>query len=223
VKLLLVDSSEVFRLGLRALLAGPHGDGIEIIGDCGDAATACQLAAAHAPDLVVTDLHLRDQNGVMLTRELRKVHPTVRVLILALQAPEAVVHQALAAGAGGYLLKWQTPVDIRDGIRMVGGGASVLPRGFRGGAITRAGRRARPPLTIERLSHREREIFDLVVWGNSNKQIAERLAISIKTVETHRGHINGKLRIRTSADIVRLASIWGVIGGSNGGQARAAN
>ena len=64
---------------------------------------------------------------------------------------------------------------------------------------------------IERLSQRERQIFDLVVWGSSNKQIAGRLGISIKTVETHRGHINGKLRVHTSADIVRLASLWGML------------
>jgi DNA-binding CsgD family transcriptional regulator len=63
---------------------------------------------------------------------------------------------------------------------------------------------------IERLSQRERQIFDLVIWGSSNKQIAGRLGISIKTVETHRGHINGKLRVHTSADIVRLASLWGL-------------
>ena len=83
------------------------------------------------------------------------------------------------------------------------------------------GRQERGAHGIERLSQRERQIFDLVIWGASNKQIAGRLGISIKTVETHRGHINGKLRVHTSADIVRLASLWGLFladhdGGSSG-------
>src|SRR5205814_3149508 len=99
-------------------------------------------------------------------------------------------------------------------IRSVGRGELVLP----------AGVAAPPPRVvgagtdknggthgIERLSQRERQIFDLVIWGSSNKQIAGRLGISIKTVETHRGHINGKLRVHTSADIVRLASLWGIL------------
>jgi two-component system response regulator NreC len=124
------------------------------------------------------------------------------------------VHQALGAGAAGYILKSQSPDEILSAVRAVGNGEVVLPPGVAAPPPRPVGRsdRNRPIVhAIERLSQREREIFDLVVWGASNKQIAGRLGISIKTVETHRGHINGKLRVHTSADIVRLASLWGMI------------
>lgn len=212
VNLLLVDSSKVFRMGMRALLEGSEPP-IPVVAECADAVSACDRVAAGGIDLVVTDLHLLDRNGLLLTRDLRRQSPTVKVMLLAVQAPEAIVHQAIAAGATGYALKWQAPDEIVDAIRRVAAGGTAMPRGWRAESeeATAVGRPARGPQTLERLSQREREIFDLVVWGYSNKQIAERLSISIKTVETHRGHINGKLRVHTSADMVRVASLLGVL------------
>ncbi len=212
MKLLLVDGSTIFRMGFRALCATT--EDLSLVGECGDAAEACVQAAALAPDVLVTDLHLPDRNGVALARELSRTMPAVRVLLLAPQGPEAIVHQALAAGATGYVLKGQPPDDVLSGVRAVGRGEMVLPLGITPPAPRPVGRNERNRAVahaIERLSQRERQIFDLVVWGNSNKQIAGRLGISIKTVETHRGHINGKLRVHTSADIVRLASLWGML------------
>ncbi|HVZ86762.1 MAG TPA: response regulator transcription factor [Polyangia bacterium] len=215
MKLLLVDSSTVFRMGLRVALAEApdHGD-LDIVGECGETAEALALTAALAPDLVVTDLHLIDRNGIALARELGRTSPAPRVLLLAPHAPEAIVHQALGAGAAGYAFKAQPPAEIVAAIRRAGAGELVLPPGVPAPAPRTVGRGERNPggHAIERLSQRERQIFDLVVWGSSNKQIAGRLGISIKTVETHRGHINGKLRVHTSADIVRLASLWGMVG-----------
>jgi two-component system response regulator NreC len=125
----------------------------------------------------------------------------------------------MASGASGYVLKWQPPAEILDAIRQVAAGRTAVPRGWQALAEhgAEAGPQTRAPQTVEKLSHREREVFDLVIWGYSNKQIADRLTISIKTVETHRGHINGKLRVHTSADMVRLASLWGILtpGGDN--------
>lgn len=217
MKLLLVDPSTIFRIGLRSALTGPAHeatDDLDVVGECGDGATACRLAADLAPDVVVSELHLTDRNGIALVRELGRTAPGVRVLILAANGPEAIVHQALSAGAGGYLLKAQPPAEVVAAIRRVGAGEPVLPPGVTAPPPRAVGARAdKNPggHAIERLSQRERQIFDLVVWGSSNKQIAGRLGISIKTVETHRGHINGKLRVHTSADIVRLASLWGML------------
>jgi DNA-binding NarL/FixJ family response regulator len=217
VKLLLVDSSTIFRMGLRAALAEAPGTGdLNVVGECPDGRTAVELAVALGADVVVTDLHLEDRNGIALARELARTAPASRVLILALHGPEAMVHQALGAGADGYALKGQSPAEIIAAIRSVGLGEQVLPPGIAPPAPRQVGSGARAEKqlvghAIERLSQRERQIFDLVVWGSSNKQIAGRLGISIKTVETHRGHINGKLRVHTSADIVRLASLWGML------------
>jgi DNA-binding NarL/FixJ family response regulator len=213
VKLLLVDPSSIFRMGLRTVLAQASGsDDLQVVGECADGATALTLASALAPDLVISDVHLADRNGIGLCRELGRMVPPARVLILATHGPEAIVHQALSAGAGGYALKGQTADEVVAAIRSVGLGELVLPPGVSAPPPRVVG--GEKPVTthaIERLSQRERQIFDLVVWGSSNKQIAGRLGISIKTVETHRGHINGKLRVHTSADIVRLASLWGML------------
>ncbi len=215
MKLLLVDSSTIFRMGLRAALAETPGAGdLSVVGECSDGVTACRLAAELAPDVVVSGLHLTDRNGIALVRELGRAVPTARVMILAPHGPEAIVHQALGAGAGGYALKGQSPAEVVAAIRSVGLGELVLPPGVTAPPPRAVGGRADKNAgthAIERLSQRERQIFDMVVWGSSNKQIAGRLGISIKTVETHRGHINGKLRVHTSADIVRLASLWGML------------
>jgi len=214
VKLLLVDGSTIFRMGLRAVFSSPEASDLSVVGECREGAEAVSLAATLAPDLVLTELHLPDRNGIALTRELGRTMPGTRVLVLAAHAPEAIVHQALGAGAAGYVLKGQSPQEILDAVHAVARGELALPPGVAAPPPRPVGRsdRNRPIVhAIERLSQREREIFDLVVWGASNKQIAGRLGISIKTVETHRGHINGKLRVHTSADIVRLASLWGMI------------
>ena len=214
MKLVLVDGSTIFRMGLRALFTGPGAGDLSVVGECGDGAQGSALAAALQPDVVVTELHLPDRNGIALTRELARTAPSVHVLVLAAHAPEAIVHQALGAGAAGYVLKGQPPEEVLAAVRAVARGELVLPPGVSAPPprpVSRSDRNRTALHSIERLSQREREIFDLVVWGASNKQIAGRLGISIKTVETHRGHINGKLRVHTSADIVRLASLWGMI------------
>jgi two-component system response regulator NreC len=220
VNLLLVDSSTIFRMGLRAALAAaPEATGLTVIAECGEGRQARELALALVPDVVITDLNLPDLNGIALTRELARAVPTVRVLMLAGHGPAAIVHQAVGAGVAGYALKAQPAAEIVAAIAAVGRGELVLPPGIAVPAAGAAGRGERNGTShsIERLSQRERQIFDLVVWGSSNKQIAGRLGISIKTVETHRGHINGKLSVHTSADIVRLASLWGMLasGASN--------
>lgn len=225
MKLLLVDGSTIFRMGLRAVFSAAEAAGLSVVGECSDAAQGQALAASLAPDVVVTELHLPAGNGIALTRELGRTVPDARVLVLAAHAPEAIVHQAIGAGASGYALKSQTPEELVAAVQAVAGGQLVLPAGISPPPPRPIGRvdRNRPVVhSIERLSQREREIFDLVVWGASNKQIAGRLGISIKTVETHRGHINGKLRVHTSADIVRLASLWGMIAPQSAASAVAA-
>jgi two-component system, NarL family, response regulator NreC len=215
MKLLLVDPSIIFRMGLKAVLAeAPGASDLEVVGEAGDGRIAAELVVALGAEVVVAELHLGDRNGIALARQLGRTAPAVRLLILAQHGPEAIVHQALAVGAGGYAVKGQSPAEIVAAIRSVALGELVLPPGVAPPPPRLVGARPDkrgPSHAIERLSERERQIFDLVVWGSSNKQIAGRLGISIKTVETHRGHINGKLRVHTSADIVRLASLWGML------------
>lgn len=212
MRVVLVDPSPMFRTGFRAALAAvPGADDIVVVGECEDGPTAARLVAALGPQLVVSDLHLGDQSGIELARELARTEPSVRILILASHGPEAVVHHAIAAGATGYVLKRQAVDVIIGAVKAVGEGNLVLPPGVSEPRRrrTRKGEEVLSPLDL--LSLREREIFDLVISGCSNRDVAARLGISVKTIETHRAHINGKLRVRATADMVRLASVLGML------------
>lgn len=211
MRIVLVDSSEIFRMGMRALLADTRD--LTVVAEAADGQTALAAVRAHDPDLVITDLELADQSGVALAGALREIAPTARVLVVAATANEVIVRQALVAGIGGYVLKRQTPAEILAAVRDVAAGHRVTPAETREGAApgdAGAPRAARAAI-LERLSTREREIFHLIIWGQTNKQVAVKLGISVKTVETHRSHINGKLQVHSAAELVRLASLCGAL------------
>lgn len=208
MRILLVDASEVFRMGMRALLADARD--VVVAGEAGDAATALAAVRADAPELVVADLELPDGGVVALASAVRELAPETRILVLAATANEVSVRQATIAGVGGYVLKSQPPREILAALRDVAAGRQVAP------PPTREESRAdetdvRRAVVLDRLSTREREIFDLIIWGQTNKQVASKLGISVKTVETHRSHINGKLQVHSAAELVRLASLCGVL------------
>jgi DNA-binding NarL/FixJ family response regulator len=217
LRIVLVDASEVFRMGMRALFA-EAGD-LVVAGEAADTTTALGAVRAYAPELVVADLEFPGGGVVALATAARTLAPGARILVLAATANEVSVRQAAVAGAGGYVLKSQPPREILAALREVAAGRPISPpptreepRGEETG-IPRAGRSA----VLDRLSAREREIFDLIIWGQTNKQVATKLGISVKTVETHRSHINGKLQVHSAAELVRLASLCGALaaGGEN--------
>jgi DNA-binding NarL/FixJ family response regulator len=211
VKLALADSSKVFRMGMRALLA-EAGD-VMVVADVADGAGVLAAVETQAIDVVVCDLELADRSAILLASALREVAPATRVLVLAAGAIDSTVKQTLLAGVIGYALKSQTPAEILTAIREVSAGRRVLPPRHEeavgaASGLSHLGNRAS---ALDRLSAREREIFDLIIWGQTNKQVAVKLGISVKTVETHRSHINGKLQVHSAAELVRLASLCGVL------------
>jgi DNA-binding NarL/FixJ family response regulator len=209
LRIILVDASEVFRMGMKALLADARD--LTVVAEATDAATALAAVRAQAPEVVVTDLELPDDSGVTLAGAIREQAPATRVLLLAEMANEVAIRQAELAGVGGYVLKSQPAREIIAAVREAAAGRRVEPprtrEAVRDGESPRAARAA----VLERLSAREREIFDLIIWGQTNKQVAVKLGISVKTVETHRSHINGKLQVHSAAELVRLASLCGVL------------
>jgi DNA-binding NarL/FixJ family response regulator len=212
LRIVLVDSSEIFRMGMRALLADARD--CSVVAEAKDSQSALEAVRAHAPDLLITDLEFGDQSGVALAGMLREVAPGTRVLVVATAANEVVVRQALVAGVAGYVLKRQPSNEILAAIREVAAGQRVTPAETHavGEAPNGAGepRLARAAI-LDRLSTREREIFNLIIWGQTNKQVAVKLGSSVKTVETHRSHINGKLQVHSAAELVRLASLCGAL------------
>jgi two-component system response regulator NreC len=209
VRIVLADPSKVFRMGMCALLQGARD--LTVVAEANDGAAVLAAAAGQAVDVVVTDLELPDRSAILLASALRNVAPRARVLVLGAVVSDALVRQALAAGITGYVLKRQPPEEILGAIREVSAGRRVLPeRNDESGAPTFSSRSGRAG-ALDRLSAREREIFNLIIWGKTNKQVALLLGISVKTVETHRSHINGKLQVHSAAELVRLASLCGVL------------
>lgn len=213
LRVALVDDHQLFRAGLRLALA-PEPD-IEIAGEAADAREALRLVKETKPDLVVLDVALPDGDGITAAHEMIRRDPAARILILTATTNDLLVRRAFATGAGGYALKTDDVDEIISAIRLVRAGNRYLSPFFadRKEALLDSGAaRSRgdgDPLT--ELSHREREVCDLVLRSLTNQDIAHTLGISIKTVETHRARINQKLGVHSTGQLMRLAALRGII------------
>lgn len=213
LRLVIVDDHPVLRDGLRAVL-GPQ-PGFEVVGEAENAETAYTTCESAKPDIVVLDLSLPGLNGVSVTRNLKRRAPDTRVVMFTVHSGEDFVLEALGAGAEGYVLK-QDPVEVLlNGIRAVARGELFIsPRLPRSVLQTHLRRRSGMDLRLsplDELSQREREVFDLVIFGFTNEGVGQELGVSVKTVETHRTSINRKLGVHSTADLVRLAARRGLL------------
>ena len=204
----LVDDHRLFREGLRALLVSQPD--LQVVGEAAEPAEACALVDSADPDLVVLDVLLGTSSGVAVARELLKRSPRRRVLMLSMVLDEEHAAEALEVGALGYAGKAQALEDVLEAIRTVAAGRVYLPTAPSRFVVQdylrlrRGDERSDSPL--ERLTRREREVFDLIVAGGTTASIAGQLGISHRTVETHRSRLLHKLRGRSAADLVRLAA-----------------
>ncbi|MFT3765007.1 MAG: response regulator transcription factor [Minicystis sp.] len=206
LRVAVVDDHLLFRQGLSAILA-TQPDMIVVAG----ASDARALADTDlAPDVVIVDVGLHQKCGAAATREVLRRYRNCRVLALAGVSDEGLAARTFAAGAAGYALKDQDAADVIAAIRAVAGGARYVAPGL-SAALPAEGRPAAKAGGIEDLTPREHEVFNLVVQGRSNRGIAERLHISIKTVEAHRSAINRKLSAHSTADLVRIAARHGLL------------
>jgi two-component system response regulator NreC len=202
----LIDDHAVFREGLKALLS-TQAD-LRVVGEAGDAREGYEIVARTHPDVVLVDVNLPGVDGFSATREL-KLRTRARVLVLSMFETEWYAARALAAGAAGYALKSQSSAEVLAALRAVGRGQRYLPPQFGRAALEQAS--AAGEGQIAGLSEREREVFDLVVRGFSNADVARELCISPKTVETHRMHVHKKLGVHSTASLVRFAALHGLL------------
>jgi DNA-binding NarL/FixJ family response regulator len=212
LRLLLADDHTLMRHGLRKILE--ERPEWEVIAEAGDGRTAVQAATDQHPDVAILDIGMPLLNGIEATRQIVRRAPTVRVLILSMHADEAYVTQAIRAGAAGYLLKDSAGVDLINAIGAVSIGKSFFSPPVAKVMLDDYVRRLAEKGIEDRyesLSDREREIFQLIAEGRSNKAIAELLSISPATVETHRAHILQKLDVHNTAELVLYAVRKGVI------------
>ncbi len=207
VSILLADDHQVVRLGLRALLEAEAD--FEIVGEASDGLEAKALVERLQPDLLILDLMMPGLNGMEVTRQARQLAPKTKIIILSMQANEAYVLEALRNGASGYVLKQSDMAELVQAIRQVLEGRDYLSPEFTQRAIEaykqKAEAAAQDP--YDTLTTREREVLQLAAEGHTNPEIAERLFLSPRTVEMHRGNLMRKLGLVNQTELVRYA-LW---------------
>lgn len=212
LRLLIGDDHTLFRQGIRKILeAEPEW---EVIAEAGDGREVVRLALAETPDVAVLDIGMPLLNGIEATRQITKRLPETRVLIVSMHRADAYVAQALKAGAKGFLLKDSAGSDLIQAISAVGAGKSYFSPAVAELMFDDYARRAVDASVTDgydTLSEREREVFQLVAEGHTNKEVAELLSISPATVETHRARILDKLGVHNTAELVLYAVRRGVI------------
>lgn len=212
LRILIGDDHTLFRHGLLKILE--ERPDWTVVAEAGDGRECVRQALALTPDVVVLDIGMPLLNGIEATRQIVRRLEQVKVLILSMHADEPYVIQALQAGAKGYLLKDSAGKDLIRGIEMVAAGKSFFSPSVSKVLLDDYLRRLAEAGVTDRyqtLSEREREIFQLIVEGHTNKTIADMLSVSPTTVETHRAHILHKLDIHNTAELVLYAVRRGII------------
>ncbi len=206
LRILLVDDHLIVRQGLKALLEQEH---CTVVAEAADGREAIQLAQKLHPDVAVMDLAMPLLNGLDATREILKVSPETRSILLTMHTEDQYVVEALRAGVRGYLLKTQAASDLMQAVREVSRGAVYLSPGISGAIVDAY--LAKTDFPPDPLTPREREVLQLVAEGKTTKEAAVILGVSVKTAESHRTRIMEKLDIHSTSGLVRYAIRRGVI------------
>ncbi len=212
LRIVLADDHTLMRHGLRKIFE--ERPDWQIAGEAGNGREAVKLALEMKPDVLILDIAMPQLNGIEVARQVLRREPKIAILVLSMYADEAYVVQAMQAGAKGYLLKDSADVDLLKAVESVARGKSFLsPKVAKimSNDYLRMLREKGVTDRFETLSEREREVFQLVAEGYSNKEIAELLCLSPTTVETHRARILEKLDLHSAAEIVLYAVRKGVI------------
>ncbi|HKA43127.1 MAG TPA: response regulator transcription factor [Burkholderiales bacterium] len=211
LRVILADDHTLVRAGLRSLVEQLNN--VTVVAEAKDGHEVLTLAGTHHPDVVLMDLSMPGMNGLEAALRLKKEHPQVRIIVLSMHASEEYVLQALRAGAAGYLVKDSAPLELGLALQAVARGETYLSppisRQVVDSYMQRLGQ-ADEPLAV--LTGRQREILQLIAEGSSTKDIARRLNLSVKTVETHRAQLMERLDIHDVAGLVRFAVRHGLVG-----------
>ncbi|MGW8225483.1 MAG: response regulator [Anaerolineales bacterium] len=205
IYILLADDHRILREGIRALIEDQ--EDMQVVGEAEDGQATLKMVSQLNPDVVVMDIAMPLLNGLEATRQIRRDFPQVKVLILTMHENEEYIRQVLAAGALGYVLKDAAARDLLGAIRTVYQGEAVLSP-----AITRLVIEdylrwgdIRPEDTTNGLTAREREVLQLIAEGYTNKEIAEILSLSVKTIQSHRTNLMNKLDLHDRGELIKYA------------------
>jgi two-component system, NarL family, response regulator NreC len=199
----LADDHAVVRSGLRLLLESEAG--LAVVGECGDVAGALRAVAELSPDVLVLDLHMPGEPSLTAIPRLRELHPRTRVVVLTAQRDPSFAAEALRLGASAYLPKEAAEGQLLQAIRVAAEGGTYLEPQL--GARLAAVATRQPP----ELSEREVEVLRLIARGLTNREIAERLFLSVRTIESHRARLQHKLELTRRSELVEYALERGLV------------
>jgi two-component system response regulator NreC len=204
IRILIADDHAVVRSGLRSVLrAAPE---LEVVGEAGDGAETEKLTETLKPDLVLLDVTMPPDSGIEIAKRLQRKHPNLKLVFLTIHEDEALLHEALRAGAVGYLIKRAEESEILQAIQAVSQGDiyvhPAMTRALLRHTVTTQRRRGEP---VEPLTPRELDVLRLLSKGNTNRQTADILGLSVRTVENHRANLMGKLDLSSRVELVSYA------------------
>ncbi len=205
-RIVIVDDHPVLRNGLARLIDAK--DGFEVCGEAGEAVEAMEMIKKLKPDLAIIDLVLPGESGIALTKRIRTEFPKLPVVVLSMHEEPAYASRALRAGAMGYIVKQDAVDNIVSALEGVLSGNRYLSPAIATGALASIGPHDSESDPTSVLSDRELEILVLIGKGHEVKEIADRLQLSPKTVETHRTHIKEKLKLKNARQVARFAVQW---------------
>ncbi|MDX1687941.1 MAG: response regulator transcription factor [Candidatus Promineifilaceae bacterium] len=214
ITVLLAEDHAIVREGLRLMLEGEAT--IEVIAEAGTGSEAVAAVEERPPDVALIDITMPQMNGLEATRRIKEIAPQVRVLMLTVHANVEYVVESYLAGASGYIMKETEKATLIDAIRRVAAGAEFVCPSLPDSVIRRHLQRARETEKYKRyelLTPREREVFQLLAEDRTNREIAQMLNVSVKTVETHRRNLMKKLDVTSLTELVKVAISVGVIQG----------
>ena len=208
---LIADDHSIVRQGLRALIDGDKD--FQLVGEADNGLEAVRLVENLKPNLLIVDLMMPGLNGLEVARQTKEISPVTRIVVLSMYSDEAYVLEALRKGATGYVLKDAQSTDLLKALHAVAGGHHYLSPPLSERAIEVYARKAGSATLdlFETLTKREREVLQLAAEGLSQNEIAQRLAISPRTSETHRANLMRKLGLQNQTDLVRFAIRRGIV------------
>jgi two-component system response regulator NreC len=212
IRILLADDHKLMRSGLRVLLE--QQSDLSVAGEASDGREALSLSGSLKPDVLVMDVGMPNLNGIEAASQISQSHPEISIVMLSMHADESYVLRALKAGAKGYLLKDSAESDLIRAVHAVAEGKSFFSPAVSKVLLddyVRKLKRSGVEDPYDLLTPREREVLQLVAEGNSNKDVAQLLNLSVYTVETHRANIMGKLNLRGVPELILYAVRKGII------------
>jgi two-component system response regulator NreC len=210
IKVLIADDHAIVRTGLRAVIkAEPV---LELVGEATGGYETIALVEENQPDILVLDLSMPDLDGIKVTKKIKSQYTNIHILILTIHEDEALLRAALKAGASGYILKRAAEAELISAIhKILEGELYVDPSMVRVLLSDDVPSPASQPKPTEELTPRETEVLKLIAQGYTNRQIGEELHISVRTAESHRSNLSGKLGLQSRVELVRFAREHGLI------------